>query len=285
VALDVADRAQDIAEDVGDSPWAERIGRLGLCSRGAIYCVVFALALQVAFGPDNNDLDRRGALRSIAHQPLGKVALVVLAVGFASYAAWRLLKAATGAGEGGGKQHGGKGAVKRLADVGRALIYLSLLVSTVKLLAHSSPGGGGDKEAQDWSARFMEHASGRWLVVAAGAALVVTGVVLLVRAFMQKFDKHLDMAQMTRWQRTWLPRLGTVGYAARGVVAGLVGAFVVQAGLAFDAHKAVGIDGALKRLAHWTFGPAYLTVIAVGLLAFGLFSFVEARWRKILDDH
>jgi len=68
------------------------------------------------------------------------------------------------------------------------------------------------------------------------------------------------------------------------VVAVLIGGFVIQAAVTFDPKKAVGVDGALKRLAGEPYGPWLLAVVAVGLLSFGLFSFVEARWRKVLDD-
>src|SRR5205814_9883 len=138
--------------------------------------------------------------------------------------------------------------------------------------------------AKTWSARLMSHEAGRWLVLLAGAVVVIVGVVLLVRSFAQKFEKYLDVKHMGAWQRTWLPRLGVVGYAARGVVAALIGAFVIQAAVTFDPQKAVGVDGALKRLAAEPYGPLLLGVVAVGLLAFGLFSFVEARFRKVLED-
>lgn len=89
---------------------------------------------------------------------------------------------------------------------------------------------------------------------------------------------------MTGWRRTWLPRLGTVGHSARGVVAAAVGVFIVDAGLSFQPHKAVGIDGALKRLIDQPYGPGLLLFIAFGLLAFGFYSFVEARFRPVLED-
>jgi hypothetical protein len=152
------------------------------------------------------------------------------------------------------------------------------------LLTTGATGGGSDEEAKTWSARLMAHDGGRWIVVVAGAALIVTGAVLVVHALAQKFEDHLDVAQMNGWERKWLPRLGIAGYAARGAVAALIGAFFIQAGVTFDPKKAVGVDGALKRLAGEPYGPVLLVLVALGLVSFGLFSFVEARWRKVLDD-
>ena len=61
----------------------------------------------------------------------------------------------------------------------------------------------------------------------------------------------------------------------------LVGFFVAQAAWTYDPKEAVGLDGALAKLAHADYGPFLLGVIAVGLLAFAAFSLVEARYRKI----
>jgi Domain of Unknown Function (DUF1206) len=283
MATSVVQRVERRARHAERSPWLERAGRIGLCARGVIYCAAAVVAVQVAAGRGGR-ADRQGALKSVADEPFGHALLVLLAVGFAAYALWRFAKAAAGAGEGSGHETGSSGAAKRLADVGRGLIYVGLLYTDIRLLMTGAAGGGSDEEAKTWSARLMTHDAGRYLVFVAGGVLVVTGVVLLVRAFAQKFDKHLDMASMSGWAKRWLPRLGVVGYAARGVVAGLIGVFVIQAAATFDPQKAVGVDGALKRLAGEPYGSFLLALVAAGLLAFGLFSFVEARWRKVLDD-
>lgn len=283
MATNIARRARTGTRRIERSHWLEIAGRAGLSARGVIYCVAAALAVQIALGRGGR-ADRQGALKTVADEPLGHLLLVILAIGFAAYALWRFAKALAGAGEGKGQETGARGVMKRLADVGRGLIYVGLLYTTIRLLATGAPGGGSDEEAKTWSARLMAHSGGEWLVAAAGAVAVVTGIVLVVRAFGQKFEDHLDEKQMTGWQRAWFPRLGTGGYAARGVVAALIGAFVIQAAVSFDPNKAVGVDGAVKRLVGEPYGPYLLVLVALGLLAFGLFSFVEARWRKVLDD-
>jgi len=283
VATSVARRIETRARRAERNDWLERAGRAGLSARGVVYCVAAVLAVQIAVGKGGR-ADRQGALKSVGDEPLGHALLVVLAVGFAAYALWRFAKAASSAGEGSGRETGAASVMKRLADVGRGLIYVGLLYTAIRLLATGQAGGGSDAEAKTWSARLMSHEAGRWLVLLAGAVLVVVGVVLLVRSFAQKFDKHLEMKKMPAWQRTWLPRLGVLGYAARGVVAALIGGFVIQAAVTFDPQKAVGVDGALKRLAGEPYGPLLLAIVALGLLAFGLFSFVEARFRKVLED-
>lgn len=275
--------AEDAAESAADSDLARRLGRAGLVSRGTVYLVVAVLAVRVAEGSDEQ-ADRQGALEAVARQPLGRGLLVVLAVGFAGYMVWRLIRAAAGRSEGGSDHEGVSNVIHRLADVGRALLYASLLASTVAVIRGGGGSNGGDAKQQAFTASLMHRAYGRWLVGAIGLGVVAGGIVLLVMGVRQEFAEKLDAGDLSPWQRRWLPRLGLAGYAARGVVVTLIGLFVVQAAASFDPGKSVGVDGALHRLAGRPYGPPLLVAVAIGLLCFALYSFVEARWRKVLDE-
>src|SRR3954452_8235708 len=134
------ERAKQAADEVAESPWTERLGRLGLTARGVVYCLVGLLAVQVATGHRRKE-NKDGALEALARQPLGKVLLVALAVGFAGYAAWRLTKAAVGAGEG-GKRRGddAPGLAKRIGNLTAGLIYVSLFATALRLTLNHSGG-------------------------------------------------------------------------------------------------------------------------------------------------
>jgi hypothetical protein len=263
--------------------WTEPAGRFGLAARGLVYCVAAMVAVAVAFGRRRERVDRRGALEALARQRYGSAVLLVLITGFAGYAIWRFVRAATGAREGGKRRTGPKGVLRRAGDVGAGGIYVTLLIAAVNTLAGHS-GSGENQRAKTWSARLLAHQGGQALVTMAGLVCLAVGVVLCVRGISQRFERHLRLSDMHGWQRRWLPMLGTAGYAARGLVFTLVGLFVIQAAITYDPKKAVGIDGALHRLADRPYGPAALVLVALGLLAFGLFSFVEARWRKVLEE-
>ena len=261
---------------------AEPIGRAGLVARGVVYGLMGLLALRIATGGAGEDADSQGALRLLAEQPLGTALLVLLAVGFAGYAIWRFVRAITGAGEG-RYRDGASGAFKRVGDALNGLVYLSLLAATVRLLTQGSDGGSGDQQAQSWSARLLEQGWGRAAVVVVGIGFVVAAGVMVWYGATRHFEAHLQTADMSPSQREWLPRLGVAGHCARGVVAAVIGLFLIQAGLDYDPQEAVGIDGALHRLAQQPYGTAALIVTAVGLVAYGAYSVVEARWRKVLE--
>lgn len=263
---------------------AEATGRMGLAARGAVYCLAGALALAVATGRGSGEIEGKGAVESLAGKPFGGALLGALTVGLVAYALWRLLRAITGAGEGADRD-GWQEAVMRAGNVGQAAVYTSLALAALRVLRQGSSGseGGSDQRARSITARLLEQGWGRAAVIAIGMGLVAAGVGMVWWGASRRFEEHLRTSEMTSQQRAWLPRLGVFGHAARGVVAALIGMFLVRAAFEHDASDAVGIDGALRRLSEQPHGPVALTVVALGLVAYGLYSFVEARWRKVLE--
>jgi hypothetical protein len=275
-------KATATAGRVGRNPAAKAIGRLGLVARGVVYCIVAGLAVRIASG-EFERADKRGALETIVRQPSGRVMLVVLAIGFTAYAASCFVKAAAGAAEGASPETGAGGAATRLVDVSKGAIYLVLVGTTLAVALKDNRGGPGDESEQEWTAEVLRHQWGQPLVALVGVALVGTGLYLLYRGISQSFEENLRIDEMPPWARRPMSLLGTAGYVARGVIFGLIGVFVFIAAVGFDAEESVGVDGALKKLAEQSYGPAILVLVALGLFCFGLFSFVEARYRKVLQ--
>ena len=272
-------KATATAGRVGRKPMAKTIGRIGLVARGVVYCIIAGLALRIAAG-DLERADNRGALETILRQPMGRVMLLVLAIGLAAYAASWFVKAAAGAAEGGSPRTGASGSALRVVDALKGVMYAGLAALALAIAVRGRSGGGTETE-QEWTAEILAREYGRPLVALAGVALVGVGLYLLYRGLSQSFEENLRMRSMPSWARRPASLLGTAGYAARGVIFCLIGLFIVIAAANFDAEESVGVDGALKKIVERRFGPAMLVVVALGLLCFGLFSFVEARYRKI----
>ncbi len=260
------------ARQAENSDVVSGLARFGLASRGLVWLVVGGLALQVALG-GHAQADKNGALAAIKDKPFGSLLLVGLVVGFLGYAAWRLLEGAVGHRE----EDDPKRLLKRLASLARGLVYLGLAGSTAKFLL----SGGGQDKTEPLTARVMAATGGQTLVFLVGAGFVVGGLVMAARAFTQEFEDRLKTGDMPGWLRTATRGIGTVGLASRGLVFSLIGAFLVRAAVTFDPNKAKGLDASLKALAGQPFGPVLLSVMAFGLLAFALWSFLEARYRDI----
>lgn len=261
-----------------ESPWVDRLARLGLTARGAIYVLIGVLALRVASGRGGAETNQNGALRTVAQQPFGKLLLWLLALGFAGYALWRLLEVAYG------ETGGDGGAGGRIKSAVRAVVYAALAITTVTLVTGAgSAKGGSAGQSQALTARAMTHGWGRLLVGIAGAALIGVGLALVVEGIKKTFLDDLNLQQMDQRTRSAVEKLGMIGTVARGGVFALAGFFVLSAAVTFDSQKARGLDGALRSLAKTPLGPWLLVVVALGLVAFGVYGLAEARYRRTSD--
>jgi hypothetical protein len=256
--------------------WIETLARVGLVAKGISYALVAVLAIKLAAGEGGKATSRSGALRTIADEGFGKFLLVLLAIGFASYAVWRFVEAAFLA------DHD-DGWAKRAGQVARGLLYAGLTYTTVKLVLDA----GSEKQSQNQQAKkataeVLDWPAGRWLVALAGIALIGAGAYNVWRGVAKKFLKHWreNLGERARW---WGARIGVVGLVARGIVFGLIGVFFVKAAVEYDPKEAVGLDGALQKLAGSGHGPWLLGLTAAGLLAYGVFCFAEARYRDVTD--
>jgi Domain of Unknown Function (DUF1206) len=266
-------------ERAAESPWAEGLARAGLVAKGITFGLVGALALNVAISGHGKVEDRTGALRTVAQNGFGRALLVALAVGLAGYALWQLALGVLGKKLETGEK---EGALRRIMVLGRGLLYSWLAVLCVLLVVNShEQAAGGGKGEQHATSTVFDWPLGRWLVAAVGLAVVGVGAFNLYRARSGKFRKDLKEGQMGNEERRWYTVVGVVGYTARGGVFLLIGWFLVRAAWQYDPNEAVGLDGALAKLAHADYGPLLLGATGVGLLAYALFCVVQARYSKV----
>lgn len=263
------------------SPAGQAAARLGLASRGVIYLLLGALAVELAVrhGRGRN-VDRRGAMQAVAAQPGGVVLLVALTVGFAGYAVWRFLQAASGEGD----RWGGKvpSWATRLAALAQGILYSAFAVSAAALVLGDGRGGnGGDGAPTGWTARALRWPGGRIVVGGIGIAVVAGGVALAVAGLRYRYEKHLDVSAMPPGLTPVTAVLGAAGMAARGAVIALAGTFLIDAAITFDPAHAKSLDGTLRAVVARPFGPWLLGACAAGLAAYGLYSLVEARYRRV----
>jgi hypothetical protein len=97
----------------------------------------------------------------------------------------------------------------------------------------------------------------------------------------KRFEKHLKTGLMSPSTRKLARRLGVAGYSAKGVAYGIAGLLFVVAAVTYDPEKARGLDAALTELRDQPYGQILLTLIALGIAAFGVFCFVQSKYRKV----
>jgi hypothetical protein len=265
-----------------NSGWYAVLARSGLVAKGASYGLVGVLAVKLALGDGGRATSRQGALQTLAQHAFGEIVLAALAFGLAGYAIWRFVQAVAERDEDGGEKGKLKAWGKRAGYAGRGLIYASLTFSAVSILLRDGGGSQSQNEkAHQTTATVLGWPGGRWLVGAAG--LVIIGVALwnAYRGLSQKFEDKWRTGGMSHVQRRWGRRAGVVGHLARGVVFALIGIFVTKAAVDYNPKDAVGLDGALRKLADGSYGPYLLGITAAGLVCYGLYCLVDARYRDV----
>jgi len=253
----------------------ETLGRIGFAARGVVYLLIGWITLLIALAHRAGEADRTGALELVAGKPFGFVVLWFLAAGFAGMAAWRLMLAVRP------HQPDKDGAGSRLASAGKAVLYIVACYTTARFAATGHASASSNQQSQDFTTGLMRHGGGRWLVGAVGVTLVVVGGVMIKKALEKKFAKELQTGSLSASARRAVLLLGTVGKTARGAVVVGAGCFLIDAAVKFDPSQARGVDGTLRALAGAPLGRAVLILMALGLAAFGAYSFCEARWRRL----
>jgi Domain of Unknown Function (DUF1206) len=262
-------------EDIARTKEFEWFARAGLAARGVVYIVIGVLAIKLALGDGGKATNQQGALQTIAKQPFGTALLIIVAIGLAGYASWRLLRAAIG--------HGPEGSddlKERIDGLVSGIGYAGLCVVAVKIVAGSGGGGGGSNPDKT-TGGVLGWPGGTWLVGIVGAIIVVVGLEQGYKGVTRKFLEHSKTGEMSEGVRKAFTALGVFGHLARMVVFALIGWFLIKAALDYDPDKAIALDGALAKLANASYGPILLGIVAAGLVGFGAYSIGDARYRKV----
>jgi hypothetical protein len=254
----------------------ETLARIGLVAQGVSFGLVAVLAIQLALGEGGEATDRQGALRAIAQDDFGRLVVVLIAIGFAAYTLWRLAEVVLGHEV---EDPGAKGKWSRRAvALGKAAIYGALCALAVSILL--GEGGGGDEEQQATEG-ILGWPGGRYIVGAIAAAFAGAALWNLYRAVSGKYKESLKTGQMSDGELRWTTRIALAGLTSRAVIFALIAWFFFDAAADYDARKAQGLDGALRKLANEQYGPWLLGLVAAGLFAWGVFCVIQARFREV----
>ena len=272
-------QSKTTAEKVAANPWMQRLARFGYAAKGVVYIVIGALATLAALGYGGGETtDTRGALQTIETQPFGKAVLFIVAVGLVGYALWRLIQAVADTEDKGSKL---KGIAVRIGYACSGLAYAGLSLTAARTLIEAGEPDSSSRVQERWTERLMALPYGAWLVELAGACVVGFGLYQIYKGWRAKFRKRLKLGEMGKAKDNWATWSGRFGYGARGIVFILVGAFLIQAARHYNPAETKGLDQVLSGLARQAYGPWLLGGVAAGLISYGFYMLVEARYRRI----
>ena len=271
-----SDKAKELAHKA--RPWVKTLARLGYATKGVVYTIIGVIAALAALRGGGETTDSRGALEEIVRRPYGHVLLIVVAVGLAGYALWRLTQAVLDTEDKGSEWNA---LVVRAGYACIGFVYFGLGDSALSLVLGGAAGDSSDEKSRCWTATFMGLPFGRLLVGLGGLGFIGCGLWQFYKAYKTKFQNKLKHGEMGEHASKFVTRAGQFGLASRGLVFGVVGVFLIQAALRARAHEARGLGGALHALEEQPAGPWVLGVVALGLIAYGLLMFALALYRRI----
>jgi Domain of Unknown Function (DUF1206) len=263
------DTVKGAAREAGDHPALEMAARVGYAVSGLLHLLIGWLALQVAWSNSGKSADQSGALASLAGNGLGQVALWVAVLGFFGLALWQVAEAVGGSFGEGMDAWAGRGKA-----IAKAVVYLVLGWTTLGFARGKQ--SSSKQQTVDFTASMLQSTAGRVLVVVIGLVIVGVGVYHVYKGATKGFLR--DLAENPGTSAT---RAGQIGYIAKGIALAIVGLLFVVAGVTRRARTAGGLDTALHTLREQPMGPVLLTVVAIGLVAYGVYSFARARYARV----
>jgi hypothetical protein len=248
----------------------------GYVAKGVVYSLIGIFAvIGVIGGARDGTNGPKAVIKWLGTNPFGHVLLFLIGLGLLAYCSWRWFTAVQDKkNEGDDKE----GIAKRIGYAVSGTAYGVLSVYAFKLAFSSGGGGGTDK--QDIIARMLAQPWGPWAV---GLIAVIVAGVAIFQLYRAVTDKHMEGVEgqaLSETERETFERTGEVGLSARFVVYGIIAYFLFRAALMDDPSQFKGIGESLGYIQNQTFGAALLAIVGVGLLAYGMFMFVRARYER-----
>lgn len=249
----------------------KRWARLGYSARGVIYLVIGGLALLAAFGErGGKTTDSKGAILKLLEQPFGNVMIFLLIVGLLGYSTWRLIQCFKDPDGHGSK---GKGLAVRFGLFISAVTHLLLAFWAAKLLM-----GNGGGSAQSDGMSLLTTNLGQIALGIAGIGVIVTGFAHIYKGVTARFERYMTIPSD---KRNWARPVCQFGLIARGVVWLIIGWLLIKGAWLAKGGEIEGTSEALQMLRDQPYGPWLLGIVAAGLFAFGIYSLMEAAYRRI----
>lgn len=255
-------------EDAADSKAFEVCARIGYAANGLLHFAIGIIAVSVAAGA-RGDIERSGAVEALADLPGGYILLWVSFLGAATLALFQLSEAAFRWKHREPKKKLAKRTKAGFKAGGYAAVSVSFGVYAL--------GGETDSsaEAREFSAALLSAPLGSALLIAVGVGIIAVGGYYLFKGATRRYCKDLEV-QPQGTRGTVIHVLGSTGYLTKGLALALVGVLVIVAAVTASPGDSTGLDGALKALQEQFLGTVALSIIAIGIMCYGVYSIVRA---------
>lgn len=251
----------------------------GYIAKGVVYSLIglFTLIGVIGSAGSGGSGGPKAVINWIGTNPFGNILLFLIGLGLLAYCSWRWYTAVKDKeNEGSDKE----GIAKRIGYAVSGTAYGVLSAHAFKL-ALGSGGGGGGQSKQDIIAEILSKSWGPWVVGIIAVIMAGVAIFQLYRALKDKHMEGIEGLQLSEDQRKTFERTGEIGLTARFVVYGIISYFLFRAALMDDPSQFKGVGESLSYIGQQAYGQVLLAIVGLGLLAYGLFMFVRAKYERV----
>jgi len=265
--------AQDVAKTITHNSQMELLARLGYVANGILHGLIGFAAIMVAFG-STQEVDQSGVLGPLAHSVFGAMVIFAIFVALVSLGIWKIAVVVDAR-----RTHKSDTVYERLQEIGKAIVYLGLGITTGALLFNHASTTASIDSSRHLTLRLLQLPVGLPLLYGFSLLLAVVGVGFVVRGARRKFLDSLHDAPARL--NIVVVVCGVVGYIAKGMI------FIVLAGVffsstrTFDPDRATGLDAAFRSFIAVPFGAFLLMLIGIGFVMYGCYSIARAHLSRM----
>lgn len=254
----------------------KKMARVGYVAKGTVYAIVGVLTFKAAFNMGGQKAGKMQVLQFLDHQTFGNVLLVLMGLGLCCYAGWRFIQSLKNP-EHLGSDSKGKG--KRLAFFVSGVLYLGLAIMAFLRVFGSSGGSGGTTSPQRSS--FLASETGLIFLGIAGALIICVGIYQFLKAYRSDYFKKFDLYSIQEEKRRKLIKnTAEFGLSARGVIFLIIGFFAIKAALNSNPSQIKTTVEAFSFIQQSSYGPWLMGLVAAGLVAYAIYMFLKAKYRR-----
>ena len=273
-----------LSDQLVASPWVWRLATLGFAAKGLLYVIAGGTVAWAALTVGGRAIGTRGALTLLVALPFGRLLVMFVAIGLCGFILRRFVQVWVRPTVGTPPKLRITSVLRRIgyalsgiAHVGIALTALGLVLGLTILQRV------GSTTPRDWTTPLLvDKPFNGWLTVFAGLGVVGVAGFYFYMAGSRRFTIDLHVDRMSTPMRRVVLAFGVVGYAGRGVAFGIVGVFLIYAGWFVPQVKARGLGDVLRTLEVQPWGAWMLIVVALGLIAYGMYELLAARYLRLV---
>ncbi|MBC7487961.1 MAG: DUF1206 domain-containing protein [Cytophagaceae bacterium] len=255
------------------------IAEAGLVAKGIVYTLLGVLTFMAAFhinGKSTQSTDKEDVFTFVYYQTGGQILLGIIALGLVCYFIWPGIQAFADS------EHKGKevkGLMARARYLFSGLVYCYMAVHVIYRLASIESSGLGDGK-QEMARELMNKPLGQGLVAIAAMILLGVGIYQIHYGLSGKYKKHVEKLSGTTGKKIlWTG--GKIGYTARGILWLLIAWLFAKAAFCEKSSEVGDSSKAFGYLHHMAYGSYFLAAIGIGLMCYGIFNFIRARYENL----